>query len=435
MISLLYSKINKLYSSFGFGRCLQQDLFASLPRANAYGRHDENDCVLYSGDNLVHLLDMAASGPGLIDLCYIDPPYNTGSAFLYEDSRKGPESGAFGKHSGWMEFMLPRLVAAREVLRDDGVIAVSIDDYEHVYLRLLMDRIFGDENFIGNIVVCRSKNGKGSKRNIAPNHEYLVVYGKSKASTLRGAPDDTGKYDKMDEHGRYRVDGLFRKKGEASRREERPNMYYPVYYSKTTGRVFVDKAPGLEVVYPVDSKGVERRWLWSQDTARLNSWKLYASEKGTIYVKNYSSEDKRTKLRSLWSKTSYYTDRATVELKKIYGEKVFDTPKPISFLKDIIDQMGMDDSLILDFFAGAGTTAHAAFELNRADGGNRKVLLMESQDEIPDKHIARKHGFTYISDITLYRLAHIRSLDQQYRYRVVRPVTDAEGSRGVGGRI
>jgi adenine-specific DNA-methyltransferase len=109
-------------------------------------------------------------------------------------------------------------------------------------------------------VICRSKNGKGSKKNIASNHEYLVVYGKSKTANLRGVIDDANQYDKSDEYGRYKVDGLFRKKGQASLRTERPNMFFPLYYDKN-GRIFVDEMPDLSIAYPVDSKGIERRWL------------------------------------------------------------------------------------------------------------------------------------------------------------------------------
>lgn len=414
----MFNTINTLSTSLGLGRCLQQeDIFDE----QSYLVNPLDDCTLFKGNNLSYLLKMASSQYSTVNLCYIDPPYNTGSSFLYHDTRKGAAHGVFGKHSHWMKFMLPRLVAAREMLREDGVIAISIDDYEHTYLRVLLDRIFGDENFIGNIVVCRSKNGKGSKKNISPNHEYLIVYGKSKLASLRGALDYEEKYTKSDEHGLYKIDGLFRKKGQGSLKTERPNMHFPLFYDEN-GSVFVDKAQGLTMVYPVDSKGVERRWLWSKETARNNSWKLYASPNGTIYVKNYFSQNKRIKIRTLWNNTAYYTERATIEIKKIYGNKIFDTPKPIAFIKDILDQMGSTDSLILDFFAGSGTTAQAAFELNKADNGTRKVLLMESLDAIPENHIAKQHGFLQVSDITKYRLEYLKRLDEKYKYHVIAPI-------------
>lgn len=364
------------------------------------------DSTVFIGDNLAYLMQFACTSAGIVDLCYIDPPYNTGSKFLYHDSRKSDSSGPFGTHSEWMSFMLPRLVAAREMLKNTGIIAISIDDYEHVYLKVLMDRIFGEDNFIGNIVVCRSKNGKGGKRNIAPSHEYLLVYGKSSASELRGQPDDDRSYNKADAHGKYKIDGLFRKKGEASLRVDRPNMYYPLYFNPESGQVFIDPAPGLKEVFPVDSKGIDRRWLWGRETTRERAWQLYASKKGVIYVKNYAGKEneKRTKVRTLWNDTAFYTERATNEISKLFGDKIFDTPKPLEYIKAILDCMTRPDALIMDFFAGSGTTAHAAMALNISDGGTRKTILMENDSPIKYAHAAYKAGFRAVSDITVARL-------------------------------
>lgn len=377
----------------------------------------QTDTTLFVGDNLPYLKEIALYSPGIVDMCYIDPPYNTGSKFLYHDSRKSEICGHFGSHSAWMGFMLPRLVAAREVLKDSGVIAISIDDYELSYLKVLMDRIFGEDNFIGSVIVCRSKNGKGSKKNLASNHEYLLIYGKSDKASLRGQSDET-QYDKQDKFGMYRVDGLFRKKGEASLKHDRPNMHYPLYYNPDSGDVSVDPIADWKVVYPVDSKGIERRWLWGAETARERSWQLYASKNGVIYVKNYSGDgvtQKRTKVRSLWGDTDFYTERGTNEINKLFGAKVFDTPKPLAYIKKIIDVCSSSDALILDFFAGSGTTAHAVAELNDNDMGTRKCLLMESDSEIPTKHVARKMGFTAISEITERRLQLIQAAYHNFR--------------------
>jgi adenine-specific DNA-methyltransferase len=417
MLSEINCKINKLSISLGLGKCLQRELFTqqSLSKIDL---DNDTDCIVFCGDNLNHLIGLSEEHSDSIGFCYIDPPYNCGSKFIYNDTRKGSDVGLWGKHSEWMEFMLPRLVAAHALLKKSGVIAISIDDYEFPYLKILMDKIFGEENFLGNIVVCRSKNGKGSKKNIASSHEYLVVYGKTNTSTLRGAPDDAENYDKVDEHGQYRVDGLFRKKGQASLRSDRPNMFYPLYFDEN-GSVFIDPAPGLKEVFPVDSKEIDRRWLWGKDTARVRAWQLYASPKGTVYVKNYSSEEKRKKIRTLWNKSSYYTERGTLEVKMIYGDKVFDTPKPLEYIKDIIDQMAQPDDLILDFFAGSGTTAHAAYELNKIDGGTRKVIMMESDDLVPEEHLAFKLNYKKICEITETRLRFLREQDDSYKYTVL----------------
>ena len=140
-----------------------------------------------------------------INLCYIDPPYNTGSSFVYDDRRISRSKNVFGSHKEWMSFMHPRLQMIHLLLKEDGVISVSIDDYEQPYLRLLLDDVFGEDNFIGNIVTCRSKNGKGGRANIATNHEYVIVHGKSKKSKLIGFPDAEDNYNKQDKHGRFKV--------------------------------------------------------------------------------------------------------------------------------------------------------------------------------------------------------------------------------------
>lgn len=414
MLSEISRRINQLSMSMGLGSCLQQEFFVDN---RVLDLDFEQNCLLYSGDNLNGLSSLSETSPSSIGFCYIDPPYNCSGNFVYNDTRKGSATGVWGKHSAWMEFMLPRLVLVHHLLKNDGAIAISIDDYEFPYLKVMMDKVFGEENFIGNIIVCRSKNGKGSKKNIASCHEYLVVYGKSKESSLRGVPDSIELYDKSDEHGHYRVDGLFRKKGDGSLREERPNMYYPLYYNDD-GEVFVDPAPNLKEAFPVDSKGTERRWLWGKDTARERAHKLYASKNGVIYVKNYFSNDNRKKIRTLWDDPSYYTERGTKEVKTIFGEKVFDTPKPLSYIIDIIDQMAKADDVILDFFAGSGTTAHAAHILNQRDLGTRKVILMESDEEIPQKHVASKR-FDIISDITAFRLRYLEENSDSYNFFVI----------------
>lgn len=378
-----------------------------------------SDCILFCGDNEEVMRCLKDKLIDTVDFCYIDPPYNTKSSFIYDDARIGDRKSLFGSHTEWMKFMLPRLQLVHILLRKEGVIAISIDDYEQPYLRLLLDTVFGEENFIGNIVTCRSKNGKGGRANIATNHEYVVVYGKSKNSKLIGTPDIPDSYNKEDEYGKFKVDGLFRKKGDASKREDRPNMYYPLYFDKD-GKVFTKNVTGsLKEVYPVDSQGIERRWLWGKEKATEESWKLFASKSGVIYVKNYSNPEKRTKIRTIWTSNSHLTERATKEVKEIFGDKIFETPKPIALIEDIIESHTGKDSLIIDFFAGTGTTAHAAHNLNKRDSGNRKVILIEQNVKIPEKHIAYKLGYKTISDITKGRLEHIKSLDEKFDYKVV----------------
>ncbi|EAA6374405.1 site-specific DNA-methyltransferase, partial [Salmonella enterica subsp. enterica serovar Muenchen] len=400
MKSKMQLKINELEMALGLTPTLNIHIDEIL--SHPLELNSSFDSSLYIGDNLAYLRSFAETTPNIIDLCYIDPPYNTGNKFIYHDNRKAITSSIFGKHGEWMSFMLPRLACAHELLKKTGIIAISIDDYEYAYLKILMDQIFGEDNFIGCIVVCRSKNGKGSNRNIATSHEYLLIYGKSSKACLVGLPDDDTLYNKTDEYGHYKIDGLFRKKGEASLRSDRPNMFYPLYANPKTGHVSTEAKSELVEIYPIDSKGIERRWLWGRDTAKERSWQLYASNKGVIYVKNYSNVKKRKKVRTLWNETSFYTERATNEIKEIFGDKVFDTPKPLSYISAILDSLADSDALILDFFAGSATTAHAAALLNKSDGGKRKTILMENNTLIPEKHLAYKLGFKTIADISLF---------------------------------
>lgn len=381
-------------------------------------RIGEEDCTLIKGDNLVALQMLVASHRDQLDFCYIDPPYNTGSKFAYHDRRFSNSLGIWGKHEEWMEFMLPRLVLLKRLLKDSGLVAVSIDDYEYSQLKVLLDHVFGSDNHIGTVIVHRSKNGKGSKAHIAVSHEYVVLYGKTKAAHLLGLPEqDIASYDKIDEHGRYKIDGLFRKKGEASRRTDRPNMYFPLYYDQN-GRVFTENGSGdLREAFPIDSKGIERRWLWGRDKVEGESWRLFASAKGTIYVKNYLTEEKRIKIRSIWDSPRYLTERATKEITEIYGEKVFDTPKPLALIEDLIKCCTRPDALVIDFFAGSGTTAEAAHNVNQEDQGTRKVLLVEQDAQIPAEHIATSRGFKFVADITEYRLQQLAARTK-FTYKV-----------------
>ncbi|MEQ5348876.1 site-specific DNA-methyltransferase [Proteus genomosp. 6] len=378
----------------------------------------DSDSTLLIGDNFFPLIDLALSSNFSVDFCYIDPPYNTGGNFIYNDNRKSSVSQIYGSHGAWMAFMLPRLFLARMVMKSDGIIAISIDDYEFAYLKILMDRIFGEKNFIGNIIVCRSKNGRGSSNNIASTHEYLLVYGKTLKAKLIGSIDDVNEYDKSDMHGKYKIDGLFRKKGADSLKDDRPNMYYPLYANLSTGNVYVEPDKGLIEIYPVDSKGIKRRWLWGKETTSQRSWQLYSSKNGVIYVKNYFSSDKRKKIRSLWDYSDYYTEKATNEITELFGEKIFDTPKSLKYIMSILDTMTKSDALILDFFAGSGTIAHAAAMLNSIDNGTRKTILMENDVLIPNSHISYKHGYKYISDITIARLKKIKEQYINFNYRI-----------------
>lgn len=417
--SQLKNEIQDQLNKFGLERYYFPD--SSKVNEQSVGLSLDSDicCHFFVGDNMDILSGLNLNSSLKIDYIYIDPPYNTGNAFVYQDDLRVKEAGLFGSHTKWMAFMIPRLVAAKSLLSSDGLISISIDDHEQAYLKIVMDSIFGEDNFIANVAVCRSKNGKGSRSNVAVNHEYVLIYGMSQKSKVLGLPAPIEDYDKKDKYGQYRIDGLFRKKGDASLREDRPNMFYPLYCNTETGVVSIYRTSESELeVFPVDSKKIERRWLWGKDKAEKESYKLFVSKSGSVSVKNYYTDDKRIKLRSFLSDNRYLTDAATRQVKEVFGIKAFDTPKPVGLIEDLIISQTDSDAVVMDFFAGSGTTAHAVANINHSTGSKRKIILVESQSEISMKHPAFKEGFTTIDAITKYRLNYIKSNVENFDFVV-----------------
>lgn len=381
---------------------LWQLLNAQMPRVSLHQFEIKNPYTLLRGDNLAWLPHVANDAQRF-DVCYIDPPYNTGSSFLYDDRRKSVTAGVFGVNTPWMQFMLPRLYWGAQCLRETGLMLVSIDDYAVSHLKLMLDAVFGDEGYVGTIAVRRSKNGKSAKKGVATGHEYVLVYRRTQKGQLLSLPDRSD-YPKEDAYGRYRIDGLFRKKGDASLRADRPNLFYPLYACLRTGTVWTEPQHGCAEVFPRDSQGVDRRWIWSKETAHAKSHCLYSSPNGVIYVKNYQSAQTAGKISSWWDDPLFYTERGTMELKSVFGEKVFDTPKPLSFIKQLLCIAAGKQARVLDFFAGSGTTAIAAHQLNQADGGERAVVLIESDAKVPTTSKAFQAGYATIADVTHARL-------------------------------
>jgi adenine-specific DNA-methyltransferase len=385
------------------------------------------DCNLLCGDNLMSLKKVSATLCEKVGLCYIDSPYNTGKQFIYDDSRKDDVHPVWGEHAAWMRFMLPRLVLMKDLLREDGVVALSIDDNALAPLKMMLNVVLGSNNFLGNIIVSRSSSGKASDLNVVSTHEYLLVFGKTDKVRLPGFLDLGEGYTRSDEYGHYKINGMLRQKGQGSLRSDRPKMYFPLYYN-SDGRVYDSGGPGLTEVFPVDSNGVERRWAWGAKKVSSSLHLLKASPSGVVSIKTYHHPKKRVKVRTLWVDVNYYSSVGTNEIKSIYGDKIFDTPKPVRFLADIIESMSQPNDLMLDLFSGSGTFAEAAHKVNSSDNGNRKVLLLESVTSIPVDHVAIKMGYTRICELTEKRLSHIKE-KSSFRYSF--SVTDIQRKAGL----
>ena len=346
---------------------------------------DENSYnFLLEGDNLHSLRLLEKTHAGKIDVIYIDPPYNTGNQdFIYDDTFIDKTDGY--AHSKWLSFMSERLEIAKKLLSDDGVIFISIDDREQAQLKLLCDSIFGEDNFIGNICRATGTTTGQDANKIGSSLDFAFVYRKTSSFILRGLPlseKDMKRFNSIDGKGRYSTLQL-RKTGNEDKREDRPNMFYPVI------------APDGEKVYPFGPNGYLSRWRVSYDSYMqlkndgLIIWKESNKTEGievdgikkskwTPYVKYYA-EGRTKQVSNLWVDIDG-NKKASIDLKKILEAKKFDYPKPVQLLKLFMLISSDKSATILDFFAGSGTTAQAVLELNKEDGGNRKFILCTNNE-------------------------------------------------------
>jgi adenine-specific DNA-methyltransferase len=382
------------------------------------GMNEENaQHLLIEGDNLEVLKILQKTYFEQIKMIYIDPPYNTGNDFIYKDdfaenlqdyidtaglrlNSNRKDSGRF--HANWLSFMYPRLRLAKQLLRDDGVIFVSIDDNEVHNLRAVMNEIFGEENFIGCIVRPTGQTTGQDSGGLGSSFDYLLVCSKSPNRDLNGLPldeNDLKRFENEDENGKYAYDQM-RKTGSNDRRTDRPNMYYAL------------KDPDGNLIYPTGPGGYESCWRFEEKTYKklltesIILWKKTQKEGKEVwwpYVKYYL--EGRTKRPSpLWNDLEG-NKKASRELRELFnGEKIFDFPKPTALLKRIVSISTENHDMILDFFAGSGTTAQAVLELNQEDGGNRKFILVQIDEPTDPRSEAFRAGYATISAITKARI-------------------------------
>ena len=407
---------------------------------NGKEENKNSENVYVSGDNLDALKHLLKSYEGSIKAIYIDPPYNTGSdGFVYNDkftftrvqleekldvspeeaerilemTRRGSAS-----HSAWLTFMYPRLLLARDLLSEDGVIFISIDDNEQANLKMLCDSIFGEENFVSQIIVQSNKRGRTYKE-ISQTHEYLLIYTKSELSELNEIPKDEDNNDLnlTDDIGKFNIREL-RNRNPKFGKFNRPNLFFPIYVDPNKvdkdgfSPVFLtkDKNNYIEVV-PLNSEGKESCWRWSKNLILKNvnentlSSEIVARKKSSGGYNIYEKYRKTTfKPKSIWDEVGVITEQGTVELKEVNLSQAFDFPKPLTLIKKII-QIGMDnDDIILDFFSGSGTTAQAVMELNAQDNGARKFIMVQWQEETKENSTARKEGYATIDQIGMERI-------------------------------
>jgi len=373
---------------------------------------DSTENLIIEGDNLEVLKLLQKPYHGKVKMIYIDPPYNTGNEFIYPDNfREGLDeylryTGQLGEdgtatstnkdtsgryHSNWLNMMYPRLFLARNLLKEDGVIFVSIDDHEMHNLRLLMDEVFGEENFISQLVVLTNPKGRVLDRHFSRTHDYLLVYSRGdleKDLSLAKEDDEVeDNYPEIDAGGRFRLLEL-RNTHRQFGKFNRHKLWYALYVDTSTGEIFSNDAPGRVEVWPRWDDGFEGCWTWGVDKAKNESglligrligarWKVYRKS----YSHNEAGEVARKKLKSILIDAAFHTEKGQAAFDALIPGRIFQSPKPPELIKKLIGLSGEKDDLVLDFFAGSGTTAHAVLDLNQQYGGNRKFILVQ----LPEK--------------------------------------------------
>jgi adenine-specific DNA-methyltransferase len=378
-------------------RQLVIDSAKSLPAEGAKPSLDDN--LIIHGDNLEALKALLPRYAGKVDVIYIDPPYNTGNeGWAYNDNVNAPQLKAWlGKvvdtedmerHDKWLSMMWPRLRLLDELASPEAVIFVSIDDNEMHRLRLLMDDVFGAENFLCQVTVEVNPKGRGLKgSDFAKTHEYICVYQAGQRDWLLGRERDASKekrdFPLVDEGGRYRTLELRNTHREYGK-HNRPNLWYPLY-GRPDGIISVEPGEGYVEMLPFWPDGYEGCWTWDKKAASKNNeflvWRS-ANGRPAVYRKAYSRKNTgeliRSKLTTIWKDRRFHTEIGNAEIEELGLD--FQHPKPVGLIKEVLSFFPHDDLMILDSFAGSGTSGHAALALNNLDGGNRKIILLEAED-------------------------------------------------------
>ncbi len=393
---------------------------------------DHTQNLYIEGDNLEVLKLLQKSYMGKVKMIYIDPPYNTGNDFVYDDDfavsqddydlfagnidelgnryRKNIETnGRF--HSDWCSMMYSRLMVARSLLTEDGVIFISIDDNEQRNLKNICDEIFGDKNFLGNITIIVKPEGRryGS---FAKCHESCLVYAKDKDLVECNEIEVEGAtYQYFDEIGGFNLKGLRNRNVKAFNSTNRPNLRYPFY---------VDiNHPDQNNLFPVTTiannnyvkveasiiDGLESVWRWGKETSEQKKSQLTAYKGPDGIIRIFQKERKLTQTaKTVWIDKRFISNKGTKESIDLLGKGIFDYPKPLKLVEQILQIGSEEESIILDFFSGSSTTAHAVMRLNAEDEGNRKYIMVQLPEETPEDSEARKAGYDTIPEIAKERI-------------------------------
>lgn len=434
-------------------KVLQQSTTATLkPEKEGSVNFDYTENIFIEGENLEVLKVLQKAYYGKVKCVIIDPPYNTGSdSFIYPDSFKESreeyqirigekdedgylmKEGFFRKnskdsghyHSNWLSMMYPRLFLAKNLLRDDGVIFVHIDDNEVHNLRLIMNEIFGEENFVSQFIRKTKSTTNDAKSGVNIQHEYCIAYCKNKEIiALIGEEKNYSNYSNPDNDPR----GEWTTSDPTATDDGRKTKNVKSIVNPYTGKE--------------DIPGIGRRWRFNDDgfkklleEKRIVFKKRHKENERGFILKRYKNElqNENKLLDTLLIDNSYLNQAATKETYKIFGEKYFDYPKPADFIKKLINSISDGSDIVLDFFAGSGTAAQAVIELNKDDGNNRKFILVQLPEPCDKESEAFKAGYKAISDISKERIR--RVIQKIEKEKIEKPEIFEKGELDLGFKV
>lgn len=394
---------------------------------------DTTNNLYIEGDNLEVLKLLQTAYYRKIKMIYIDPPYNTGNDFVYEDDFKDPiakykevtqqttksNPETMGRyHTNWLNMMYPRLRLASNLLRDDGVIFISIDDNEVTNLRKLCDEVFGEENFVALISNTNNPKGRSDDKFVATAHEYIVIYAKSLSCIdwygFEPTEEIIKRYNKLDEQQKKYREIDLRKTGENDLREDRPNLFYYFYYNEKTSDFYpardVNTPAGYIQIKPQREDQKEGNWRWGLDTAKAQITSLVpkfmpSRKVWGVMEKDYLENRSLVKPTSSWTFKDVNSERGSEEFIELgFDKRVFPKPKPLGTIKRCLKLSTTQDDIILDFFSGSATTAHAVMQLNAEDGGSRRFICVQLPELCDEKSEAYKAGYKNICEIGKERI-------------------------------
>jgi len=414
-------------------KIIQEPSIATLtPEREESVNFDDTENLFIEGDNLEVLKLLQKSYFGKVKMIYIDPPYNTGNEFIYPDDYgenlatyleyTGQKDGegnwqttnrdTDGRyHSRWLNMMYARLFLAKNLLREDGAIFISIDDNELPHLRKLCDEIFGEENFIANIVWQKKQSPQNDATNFSDMHDHILVFSKRKKETkndeygwdrnlLPRSDDQKSRYTNRDDDPRGPWASVDCTSNKSS--EQRPNLYYPVENPETNEEVWPSK---------------QRVWRYEQDTMQdlIDDDRIWWGEDGTNFprLKRFLSEVQDGIVPSTWWDREFADDNQSArrEIRDLFddGEVDFDTPKPIQLIQRMlqISTNPNDNDIVLDFFAGSCSTAHAVLDFNKKDNGNRRFIMVQLPELLDEDSDAYEAGYKNVSDIGKERIRRV----------------------------